>query len=294
MINLKSTITALVTPFQNGEVDFGSLETLVSHQVKNGIEGFVINGTTAESPTLSDKEREKIFKHVRGIVGAKFPLIMGTGSNSTAQTAVLSKLSAEWGADALLVVVPYYNKPPQRGLVKHFSEVAKATSLPLLLYNVPGRTITALSTDSIATLSKVQNIVGIKEASGSIDFAKEIIQKTNSEFILLSGDDGTYVEFLNSGGHGVISVASHIVPKQMLNWKDLVASGKLEEARADFKKYSKLIDHLFVEANPIPVKMALYQMGIIKSPELRLPLVSMADELAQKMKQVLMNAGVLS
>lgn len=294
MSQLKSTITALITPFQNGQVDYSSLESLVAYQLKNGIEGFVINGTTAESPTLTDRERENIFKHVRGLVGPKFPLIMGTGSNSTVQTVELSKRSAEWGADALLVVVPYYNKPPQRGLVKHFTEVANATTLPLLLYNVPGRTITALSIESILALSKVQNIVGIKEASGNNVFTKEISQKTGPEFILLSGDDGTYVEFLNSGGHGVISVASHILPKQMLNWKKLVMDGKIELARAGIKKYANLIDHLFVEANPIPVKMALYQMGIIKSPELRLPLVSMADDLAQKMKQEMLDMGVLT
>jgi 4-hydroxy-tetrahydrodipicolinate synthase len=274
-------------------VDYSSLESLVLHQLKNGIEGFVINGTTAESPTLTDKEREQIFKAVRTMVGAKFPLIMGAGSNSTAQTIELSKKSEEWGADGLLVVVPYYNKPPQRGLVKHFSEIAKSVQIPILLYNVPGRTITALSAESIQELSKVQNIVGIKEASGNMDFAKEILKNTHPEFILLSGDDGTYVEFLDCGGHGVVSVASHIIPREMVAWTKQVHDGELQVARAGMQKYSKLIEQLFVEANPIPVKMALYQIGVIKSPELRLPLVPMADELAKKMKQEMMTAGIL-
>lgn len=293
MKNFKATMTALITPFKDGAVDFASLESLVRHQVKNGVEGFVINGTTAESPTLTDAERKDIFTAVRSLVGANFPLIMGTGSNSTARTEELSEKSEEWGADAILVVVPYYNKPPQRGLVKHFTEVAKSVSIPVLLYNVPGRTITSLALESIVELSRVQNIVGIKEASGNIEFDKEIIHNTSPEFVMLSGDDGTYVDFLKAGGHGVISVASHVIPKEMVSWKKLVQGGQYEEAKAQLQKYTPLINHLFVEANPIPVKMALYYMGIIKSPELRLPLVTMAEDLAQKMKRDMSALGVI-
>jgi len=293
MKNFKATITALITPFKDDKVDFASLENLIQHQVKNGVEGFVINGTTAESPTLTEKEVEEIFKAARAMVGPKFPLIMGTGSNSTAKTEEASEKAEALGADGVLVVVPYYNKPPQRGLVKHFTEVAKSVSIPVILYNVPGRTITALSADSIRELSQVQNIVGIKEASGNIEFALEIKRKTSPEFVLLSGDDGTYVDFLKAGGHGVISVATHVIPKEMVNWKHLVANGKYEEANADLKKHMALINHLFVEANPIPVKMALYFMGIIKSPELRLPLVTMSEDLAQKMKQEMKSLGVI-
>lgn len=294
MKNFKAVMTALITPFQNGEVDYGSLESLVRFQVQNGVEGFVVNGTTAESPVLTDKEIEQIFKFIRGLVGKDFPLIVGTGSNSTARTVDLSKAAESWGADAVLVVVPYYNKPPQRGLVGHFSATAKAVNIPTILYNVPGRTITALSVESTRELSQIQNIVGIKEASGNVDFAKEIIKETKPEFILLSGDDATYVEFLSGGGHGVISVASHIIPNEMLLWKKQVAEGRSDVAREGIKKYSKLIEQLFVEANPIPVKMALYKMGVIKSPELRLPLVSMSDELAKKMKHEMVSVGVLS
>lgn len=293
MKNFKATITALITPFDNGAVDFESLEDLVRHQLNNGVEGFVINGTTAESPTLTDTERHDIFKAVRALVGVSFPLIMGTGSNSTAQTEELSEKAEEWGADAVLVVVPYYNKPPQRGLVKHFTEVAKSVSIPVILYNVPSRTITELSIESISELSRVQNIVGIKEASGNIEFAKEVIQKTSPEFVMLSGDDGSYVDFLTAGGHGVISVASHIIPKEMIAWKNQVAAGKSEVAKADIQKYTPLLQHLFVEANPIPVKMALYYMGIIKSPELRLPMVTMDEDLASKMKREMKSLGVI-
>lgn len=293
MKNFKTTITALITPFKDGAVDFQSLENLVQHQVSKGVEGFVINGTTAESPTLTNQETHEIFKAVRSQVGAKFPLILGTGSNSTAKTEELSEQAEEWGADAVLVVVPYYNKPPQRGLVQHFAAVAKSVSIPVILYNVPGRTITALSLESIEELSRVQNIIGIKEASGNIDFARQIQQKTNPEFVMLSGDDGTYVDFLKAGGHGVISVATHVIPKEMVSWKKWVAEGKAESAHTDIQKHLPMINHLFVEANPIPVKMALYYMGIIRSPELRLPLVPMAEELAQKMKKEMQTLGII-
>lgn len=293
MKNFKTTITALITPFKKGSVDFPSLEKLIGHQIKNGVGGFVINGTTAESPTLTEQEVVEIFKTTRTIVGTDFPLIVGTGSNSTAKTVEASEKAEAMGADAVLAVVPYYNKPPQRGLLKHFSEVAKSVSIPVILYNVPGRTITALTTESIQELSQIQNIVGIKEASGNIVFAKEIKQKTSPEFILLSGDDGTYVDFLQAGGQGVISVASHVIPQEMIEWKNLVGKGDYEAARGRLEKHLPLINHLFVEANPIPVKMALFFMGIIESPELRLPLVTMDEALAQKMKQEMKSLGVI-
>ncbi|MGZ3743451.1 MAG: 4-hydroxy-tetrahydrodipicolinate synthase [Pseudobdellovibrionaceae bacterium] len=284
MKNFKATMTALITPFKQGMVDFSSLENLIKYQIKNGIEGFIINGTTAESPTLTKGEVEDIFKFTRSMVGPQFPLIIGTGSNSTTKTEEYSEAAEALGADAVLVVVPYYNKPPQRGLVKHFTEVAKSVSIPVILYNVPGRTITELSLESIRELSQVQNIIGIKEASGNIEFASEIKKKCGPEFILLSGDDGTYVDFLKIGGQGVVSVATHIIPKEMVQWKRLVAEGKYEAALLQAQKYRSLINYLFVESNPIPVKMALYYMGIIHSPELRLPLVSMSDDLAEQMK----------
>jgi 4-hydroxy-tetrahydrodipicolinate synthase len=294
MKNFKTVMTALITPFREGVVDYSSLETLVRHQVKNGVEGFVINGTTAESPTLSEHERELIFKAVRAMVGEKFTLIMGTGSNSTAETVAASRRAEALGADGILVVVPYYNKPPQRGLVSHFKTVASSVQIPVILYNVPGRTITELSLESIEELSKVQNIKGIKEATGNISFEKDIAAKTGPEFILLSGDDASYVDFLQAGGHGVISVSSHIIPKEMVLWQKQVSEGQGEEARQGIQKYAKMIDNLFIEANPIPVKMALYQMGIIKSPELRMPLTTMADDLAAKMKKELVSCGVLA
>lgn len=293
MSNLKGTFTALITPFKNGQIDFESLEKLIQFQLKNGVDGFVINGTTAESPTLEKSEVSELFKFARKVSGPNVPLIVGTGSNSTAQTMKDSRQAQEMGADAVLVVVPYYNKPPQRGLEAHFKAVAESISIPVILYNVPGRTITSLESQTISNLAKIENITSIKEASGKIDFANEIIKSVDENFILLSGDDGTYVEFLAAGGHGVISVATHVIPKQMVQWKAWAQAGELDKAREDTKKYSRLIDLLFIEANPIPVKKALELMGIISSAELRLPLMELADSNTEMLRKEMQGLGLV-
>ena len=294
MKNLAGTFTALVTPFNKGSIDFSSLKKLIHQQIEGGITGFVINGTTAESPTLSEAERDELFKFVKSESQGRCTLIMGTGSNDTKKTIEESKKAEAMGADAILVVVPYYNKPPQRGLYEHFKSVATAVKIPTILYNVPGRTITSLETKTIRDLASVPGITAIKEATGKTDFAKEIIEACGKEFTMLSGDDGTYVEFLHAGGHGVISVATHVIPAQMVQWKKWVADGQVEKARADIQKYSKLIDLLFVEANPIPVKKALQLMGILDSAELRLPLVELSPEHTEKLKAEMLKVGVLT
>lgn len=294
MKNLKGTFTALLTPFKDGKIDFSSLDRMIKHQLQNGVDGFVINGTTAESPTLTDSEKAELFKHARSVVGPDVALIMGTGSNDTAKTIEDSRKAESLGADAILVVVPYYNKPPQRGLYAHFKAVASSVKIPTILYNVPGRTITSLATDTIRELAKVPGVVGIKEATGKIDFASEIISACGHEFVMLSGDDGTYVEFLGVGGHGVISVASHVIPKQMAQWKKWAAEGKIAEARADIAKYNDLINLLFVEANPIPVKKAVQLMGLIDSAELRLPLVELGEEQSAQLKAEMRKVGVIA
>jgi 4-hydroxy-tetrahydrodipicolinate synthase len=280
MKTIKGVITALVTPFQNGAVDYASLEKLIEQQLQGGVEGFVINGTTAESPTLTREERKKIFHFVRERSPKNLPLIFGSGSNSTAQSIEDSREAEKMGADALLLVVPYYNKPPQRGLLEHFKTVAASVEIPSLLYNVPSRTITSLELETIKKLSEHPQIIGIKEASGNIEFAKQIRQSCGKEFILLSGDDGTYDDFIKiAGGDGVISVASHIIPQDM---KAIHAGANKE-----------LIDLLFVEANPIPVKMALSLMRIISSPECRLPLVALSEANTDKLKKSMQAKGLL-
>jgi 4-hydroxy-tetrahydrodipicolinate synthase len=272
-------ITALVTPFFEGQVDFLSLETLVKDQLRRGVQGFVINGTTGESPTLTKSECEQIFSFIRKKTPSRFPLIVGTGSNSTAKTIEDSKAAEKMGADAVLVVVPYYNKPPQRGLFEHFKAVADEIHIPLILYNVPGRTITSLELETIKKLSEHPNIVGIKEASGNVSFAKQLRAVCGKEFLLLSGDDGTFDAFMEAGGDGVISVASHLIPEVFLQRKATT--------------HVELIDSLFIEANPIPVKTALALVNLIRSPELRLPLVLPSSSTVERLKAELKSKGLL-
>lgn len=275
----RGIMTALATPFLHGQVDYESLGRLVEWQVSQGVDGFVVHGTTGESPTVDGDERFKIYSFIRSRVGREFPLIVGTGTNSTAQTIQLSKEAETWGADGILVVVPYYNKPPQAGLLEHFKSVASSVSVPTLLYNVPGRTITSLSVETIQKLSQHPRIVGIKEASGDLAFAKEIRKACGDKFTLLSGDDGTADEFQKQGGQGVISVSSHLIPKAMK---------QLETSR-----YKEVVDLLFVEANPIPLKMALHWMKIFTSAEMRLPLVELSSDGQEKLKAAMTKAGLL-
>lgn len=279
MKEFRGVLTALITPFLNGKIDYLSLERLIEFQLENQIDGFVINGTTAESPTISEAEMSEIFQFVQARVPKKLPLILGTGTNSTEGTIRNCQTAERLGADACLVVVPYYNKPPQRGLLEHFKKIASSVQTPIFLYNVPGRTITSLEVETIKKLSEHPQIVGIKEASGDIEFAKKIRQVCGRHFHLLSGDDGTYDQFMTAGGEGIISVASHILPVEM-------KAQKISEIR-------DLIDFLFCEANPIPVKMALYLMKIIKSPELRLPLVTLSEDRTEKLRSLMRKNGLL-
>ena len=276
--SFKGVISALPTPFLNKKIDYNSLTKLVEFQLKNGINGFVVNGTTAESPTLSWDEVQKLYARVREISGARVPIILGTGSNSTEHTVETTKKAEELGADAALVVVPYYNKPPQRGLVAHFSEVAQNTKLPVILYNVPGRTITSMSVETISELAKLKNIVAVKEASGDIEFDKNLKAEVPANFIMLSGDDPTYIDFLKLGGSGLISVMSNAVTEACTKWAKLAAENKWAEAEADFAKYKKLIRLMYAEANPIPLKWMLFKMGLFASPEMRLPLVGLDEK----------------
>jgi 4-hydroxy-tetrahydrodipicolinate synthase len=294
--NFSGVFTALITPFQKGRVDFKSLKKLVRHQLDGGVQGFVVNGTTAESPTLSKEEVSQIFKTVRKEVGKKFPLVLGTGSNSTAETIKKTKMAVSLGADAALVVVPYYNKPPQRGMVAHFQAVAKSTKKPIILYNVPGRTVVSMTAETVLELAKIKNIVGIKEASGNLQTLAAIKTGCPPNFLLSSGDDATAVDFISEGGHGVISVISHVIPNQMQEICKQAASADLsvrERARENYKRYNELNRLLGVEANPIPVKMMLHYMGIIASPELRLPMMSLTLEYQPTVRAELKKLGII-
>lgn len=291
--SFKGLFTALVTPFHRGEVDYQSLKNLVHKQLAAGVQGFVVNGTTGESPTLSREEVKQIFTLVKGEAAGQVPIILGVGSNSTAATCDFSQSGAKWGADGLLVVVPYYNKPPQRGLVQHFSAVARSTSAPIILYNVPSRTITGMTSETIGELAKISGIVGVKEATGDLEFLQRIRNQVEDQFVLLSGDDGTTVEFCSQGGHGAISVGSHIIAGEMRDMMARAQSKDLAVVREYRNRFKELFKWMYIESNPIPIKMALFWQGVIQSPELRLPLVELDSQHHKEYKACLKNLNLI-
>ncbi len=292
---LKGISTALVTPFLKGKVDYDSLKKLIQHQISGGIRNLVIFGTTGESGCLSKEEKNEILKFILKDFQNDINLILGAGGNCTESVQAEVKWGLQYKPKAFLSVVPYYNKPPQRGLVQHYKKVAEAAEkTPVILYNVPSRTITALELSSIEELAKVPNIVGIKEASGDIKFDEKIREKLK-DFLLLSGDDGTFVQFLyQAKGDGCVSVISNLLPQMM---RDLWLSQPQSSGIALTEKWStwsKLNQYLYLEANPIPVKFALKKMGLIQSDELRLPLVNLEGEAAVKLTAELKATGLIS
>lgn len=292
MKDFSGVFTALITPFFDGEVDWKSLKKLLRFQLEGNVNGLVVCGTTGESTTLSYKEKKELFAFVKAEVAGQIPLVMGTGSNSTSETIESTRAAADWGADAALVVVPYYNKPPQRGLFQHFQKVSECSDLPVILYNVPSRTITKLELDTIVELSRLTKIIGIKEASGDLAFGKQIVDNCGADFLVTSGDDGTFLQLVCAGAKGVISVASNILPRQFAEWCDRTRKGDRSTIN-DFTRYTDLNSYLYVEANPIPVKTALYQMGLIASPELRLPLAQLSEPNAVVLRHKLEEVGLV-
>ncbi len=291
MKDFSGVFTALITPFKNGAIDWVSLKRLLRAQLEGGVDGLVICGTTAESPTLSDSEKAELFKFVKAEVAGGVPLVMGTGSNCTHATVKATQTAFEWGADAALVVVPYYNKPPQRGLFQHYQKVAECSALPVILYNVPSRTITKLELETIEELSRLPNVIGIKEATGDLEFGRRIVERCD-DFLLTSGDDGTFLDLIGVGARGVISVASNILPKQFSDWCGRARKGD-SSVLESFQKFNELNSYLYVEANPIPVKMAAFLLGLIDSPELRLPLVTLSEPYKAELKVKMQKAGLL-
>ena len=273
----EGVITALVTPFKNHQVDFSSLEKVLSQQLMTGVEGFVVSGTTGESPNLRPSEIIEIFKRVQAVVSGQVPILLGTGSNSTEKTIELTQKAESLGADGALVVCPYYNKPPQRGLFSHFLKVAESVELPIVLYNVPSRTVISLEAETV----------------GNLGLARAIAERSEPEFTLISGDDDSCIDFIFQGGSGVISVASHVIPKEMVRLTKM-AREKDRTALAEYQRYRNLIRGLGIETNPSPIKMALFFMGLLETPELRLPLVSMDEKNQEQIKFCLDELGLLS
>ncbi len=269
--------TALVTPFKNGEIDYCALENLIEYQIKNGTDALVILGTTGEAPTISEGEREKIIKFSKDKVNGRVPLIVGTGTNSTETTIRYSKNAHSLGANAILCVTPYYNKPTEKGLIEHYKAVAKNVDLPMLLYNVPSRTGVRLTKAVLKELSMIPNIVGLKEASGDMTFFKELTNELGEYYSFYTGNDDLTFDSLLAGGQGVVSVVSNVLPKEMHKLCELFRSGEVEESRKLQEYLYPLIKELFYETNPIPVKKMLSVLGLCKD-EIRLPLITSQRE----------------
>ncbi|MGC9196873.1 MAG: 4-hydroxy-tetrahydrodipicolinate synthase [Syntrophobacteraceae bacterium] len=286
-------IAAIITPFKAGGVDEAGLRSLVEFQIANGTNGIVPCGTTGESPTLSYKEHEHVIEVVIDQSAGRVPVIAGTGSNSTQEAISLTAHAKKAGADAALLITPYYNKPTQEGIYRHFEAVATAVDIPIIVYNIPGRTAVNIEPATMQRLSKLSNIVGVKESAGSMKQITDIISLCGSDFTVLSGEDFLTFPLLCVGGHGVISVVSNVAPRQMADLCALFLEGKFEESRKLYYKLLPLLHILFIETNPAPVKAALAMMGKIGSEEVRLPLVTMSEANKERLRQVLEVQGLL-
>jgi len=284
------SIVALITPFKNGGINFDTLEKLFKYHKNGGTDAILLSGTTGESPTLTHNEKVELFKF--GKKNTDIPIIAGTGNYNTKETIELTKEAEKIRVDSALVITPYYNKPTQKGLYEHFKAIAQNTKLPVIIYNVPSRTGVSISPDTVAELSQIPNIVGIKEASGSLKQCFEIMRKAEKDFILLSGDDGLTLPIMSCGGKGVISVTANIVPQMVKEMVNSYLNGNPDKAREMHYKLLSLTNAMFVETNPIPVKTALKLMGFDVGP-LRLPLVEPNNSSLEIIKDELKSIGVL-
>jgi len=284
----KGAITAIVTPFkEDGDLDLEVLSNLVEFQIKNKIDGIVPCGTTGESPSLNEKEHFEVVKTVISAANGKVPVIAGAGSNSTKHAIDMTKKASELGADAVLHVCPYYNKPTQEGLYRHFSEIAKAVDILIIIYNIQGRTAVNMETSALARLAKEHsNIVGVKEASGNIAQMMDVISALPKNFSVLSGDDNLTLPLMALGGKGVISVASNIIPKEMHELTQHALNGDFEKAKQMHYQLLPLFKGIFIETNPIPIKAALAMKGMIKE-SYRLPMCGMKAENRERLRKVL-------
>jgi 4-hydroxy-tetrahydrodipicolinate synthase len=285
-------IVAIVTPFRNGKVDEEALRKLIEEQIAAGTDGIAPCGTTGESTTLSHEEHDRVIEITIEAVRKRVPVIAGTGSNSTAEALRLTRHAWEAGADAALMVCPYYNRPTQEGLYRHYRTIADEIPIPIIIYNIAGRTGVNMLPETLARLAKIPNIVGVKEASGSLKQMSDVIQLCGPDFAVLSGDDIFTLALMAIGGKGVISVISNVAPADMAAMVDAFAAGDLQKARALHYRMSPLIDALFIETNPIPVKAALSLMGKIDY-ELRLPLCRMLPKNEEVLKAAMQTYGLI-
>ncbi len=285
-------LTAMITPMkENGEVNYEEAEKLACHLVETGSEGIVVSGTTGESPVLSVEEKCQLYKVVKEAVMGKATVIAGTGSYDTAESIKLTKKAEEIGCDGSMLVTPYYSKPTQEGLYQHFKAIATETGLPLILYNVPGRTALNMLPDTVVRLAEIENIVAVKEASGSLDQVAEIKVRTPDNFIIYSGDDSLTLPLMSVGGHGVISVAAHVAGEMIQEMVTSFVTGKVKSACEMHLRLFPLYKVLFITSNPVPVKAAVELIGIKSGPP-RLPLVKATEEEIVAIKQVMEELGL--
>jgi 4-hydroxy-tetrahydrodipicolinate synthase len=284
----EGSLVALITPFKDGVIDRDTLKKLINFHIENGTDAIVVAGTTGESATLTYQEHEDLIKMAVEFAEGKIPIIAGTGANATHEAINLTKSAEKAGANGSLQIVPYYNKPTQEGIYQHFKAIAEETNLPLILYNIPSRTGVDMLPETFARLySDFPNVIGIKEATGNITRVSEMINLTNPEVLILSGDDAMTLPLIALGGKGVISVANNIIPREIANMCRYALNKEYDKALEIHNKYWKLFKALFIETNPIPVKTAAYLMGLIDKLEFRLPLYYMKKENEEKLKEVL-------
>src|SRR5690554_1454184 len=293
MVEFGRVLTAMVTPFnEEGNVDYEAAGKLARRLVENGSDGMVVAGTTGESPTLSMEEKLKLFAAVVEAVGGKAVVIAGTGTNNTQQSVELTKEAEKTGVDGIMAVAPYYNKPPQEGLYRHYRAIAEATSLPVMVYNVPGRTAVNICPSTMARLAEIDNIIALKEASGNLNQAAEMVRVLPKNFLVYSGDDSMTLPILSVGGVGVVSVASHLVGRQIASMINDYLQGEVEKAARAHNELLPLFKALFLTTNPIMVKAALNLLGVNVGPT-RLPLVEATAAELDALKEALRGLGLL-
>lgn len=277
MISFGKIVTAMVTPFDNkGNVDFDKTTQLVNYLLENGTDSLVVAGTTGESPTLTTEEKIALFRHVVSVVNGRVPVIAGTGSNNTRASIELTKKAEEIGVDAIMIVAPYYNKPNQEGIYQHFKAIAESTKLPVMVYNIPGRSVVNITVDTLVRLAEIPNIVALKDAGGNLDAMTEVIARTDEEFLVYSGDDGLTLPVMAIGGAGVVSVASHVVGNEMKEMIAAFEAGDHAKAAKIHQKLLPIMKGLFAAPSPTPVKTALQIKGLDVG-SVRLPLVPLTE-----------------
>ncbi|WP_281171379.1 4-hydroxy-tetrahydrodipicolinate synthase [Peribacillus kribbensis] len=281
--------TAMVTPFDSkGNIDFAKTTQLINYLIDNGSDSLVVAGTTGESPTLSTEEKAALFRHAVKAADKRIPIIAGTGSNNTRASIELTKKAEEAGVDAVMLVAPYYNKPNQEGMYQHFAAIAESTSLPIMIYNIPGRAVVNISVETIVRLSKIPNVVAVKEASGDLNAMTEILAATDDDFMLYSGDDSLTLPVLAIGGTGIISVASHIIGSEMQNMVEAFYSGDYQKAAKLHQQLTPIMKGLFTSPSPVPVKTALQLKGL-NVGSVRLPLVALTETERNTLTELLEN-----